>query len=83
MSGRLFGDHNNCTMLLKHLMDSVKEVQNAYGKNKTLLATERDDRCANPEINQLLLFTINCLLIHFLIEFSECVRIGNQHCPMD
>lgn len=44
MSGRIFGDHKNCNMLLKHLMDSVKEVQNVYGKNKTLLATEKDTR---------------------------------------
>lgn len=44
MSGRIFGDHKNCTMLLKNLMDCVKEVQNVYGKNKTLLATEKDTR---------------------------------------
>lgn len=31
-------------MLLKNLMDSVKECQNVYGKNKTLLATEKDVR---------------------------------------
>ncbi|XP_031625324.1 sorting nexin-29 isoform X2 [Contarinia nasturtii] len=53
MSGRLFGDSKNCTMLLKNLMDSVKEVQNVYGKNKTLLATEKDTRvqrmCTNWE----------------------------------
>lgn len=45
MSGRIFGDNkNSCSMLLKNLMDSVKEVQNVYGKNKTLLATEKDAR---------------------------------------
>lgn len=44
MSGRIFSDTRNCTMLLKNLMDSVKEVQNVYGKNKTLLATEKDMR---------------------------------------
>lgn len=44
MSGRLFGDNKNCTMLLKNLMDSVKELQNVYGKNRTLLATEKDTR---------------------------------------
>lgn len=44
MSGRIFGDSKNGTMLLKNLMDSVKEVQNVYGKNKTLLATEKDLR---------------------------------------
>lgn len=44
MSGRLFGDAKNSKMLLKHLMDSVKECQNVYGKNKTLLATEKDIR---------------------------------------
>lgn len=44
MSGRLFSDSRNSNMLLKNLMDSVKEVQNTYGKNKTLLATEKDVR---------------------------------------
>lgn len=45
MSGRLFGDApKSSKMLLKNLMDSVKECQNVYGKNKTLLATEKDLR---------------------------------------
>lgn len=45
MSGLIFGDNkNSSSMLLKNLMDSVKEVQNVYGKNKTLLATEKDTR---------------------------------------
>lgn len=44
MSGRLISDSKNSKMLLKNLMDSVKECQNVYGKNKTLLATEKDVR---------------------------------------
>lgn len=47
MSGRLFSDSRNSNMLLKNLMESVKEVQNSYGKNKTLLATEKDVRYAS------------------------------------
>lgn len=44
MSGRIINDKKKCKILLKDLMDSVKECQNVYGKNKTLLATENDVR---------------------------------------
>lgn len=49
MSGRIISDKKICKMLLKDLMDNVKECQNVYGKNKTLLATENDARlvCIN------------------------------------
>lgn len=46
MSGRIINDKKKCKVLLKDLMDSVKECQNLYGKNKTLLATEKDVRYA-------------------------------------
>lgn len=44
MSGLIFGENKSFAMLLKNLMESVKECQNIYGKNKTLLATEKDIR---------------------------------------
>lgn len=44
MSGQIISDKKKCKILLKELMDSVKECQNLYGKNKTLLATEKDVR---------------------------------------
>lgn len=44
MSGLIFGENKSFAMLLKNLMESVKECQNVYGKNKTLLATEKDIR---------------------------------------
>lgn len=47
-------------MLLKNLMDSVKEVQNVYGKNKTLLATEKDARLAKKTMAENADHNINC-----------------------
>lgn len=44
MSGLIFGENKSFAMLLRNLMESVKECQNVYGKNKTLLATEKDIR---------------------------------------
>lgn len=59
MSGRIINDKKKCKVLLKDLMDSVKECQNVYGKNKTLLATEKDSRYGGPSnmfqlMNQLI-----------------------------
>lgn len=67
MSGRLFSDSKNCTMLLKNLMDSVKEVQNVYGKNKTLLATEKDTKYAI----KTLIFHEFCSLVHVIFHKNK------------
>lgn len=44
MGGREISEGKKCKILLQNLMESVKDCQNAYGKTKTLLATEKDIR---------------------------------------
>lgn len=84
MSGLIFGENKSFAMLLKNLMESVKECQNVYGKNKTLLATEKDIRFDDQlkykkNSNEKKMITFH---FHWLIGSSGYVRIGKQLCRM-
>lgn len=88
MSGRIINDKKKCKVLLKDLMDSVKECQNVYGKTKTLLATEQDNRYGGVSderfyhgtkhvisLQYSMCYFIYCVCF-FFSEYSICARYG-------
>lgn len=78
MNESVSNEKRKCKILLKNLMDSVKECQNVYGKNKTLLATEKDVRFVLKKSYLGIKKAKSQIILLNIVELQHYARIGNM-----